>query len=92
MGVSCIDPNKAMQDVFITMKGYKMKIHHAPDYIKNKTADVIKHGSGRAVPNEQWEKNMNLTPAGSDDGHGAFNPREAYKRPTVYPKTNECDH
>jgi len=68
------------------------KVHHAPDYAKNKTADVIKKGSGQTVPSEQWQKNMDLTPEGSDDGHGAFNPRCGYKRPTVYPKTNECDH
>ena len=51
------------------------KTKHNPDYLKDKTADVIKHGNGRAIPNEQWEKNMDLTPAGSDDGYGAFNPK-----------------
>jgi hypothetical protein len=68
------------------------KTHHNPDYSKDKTADVIKKGSGRAIPNEPWEINKDLTPEGSDDGYGAFNPRVARNRPTVYPKTNECDH
>ena len=68
------------------------KIHHAPDYLKDKTADVIPHGSGRAVPNEQWQVNRDLTPKGSSNGYGALNPRPGKDRPTVYPKTNECDH
>jgi len=68
------------------------KIKHSHDYVKNKTADVIKHGSGPAVPNEHWEMNRNLTPEGDNSGYGAFNPRKGKNRPTVYPKTNECDH
>ena len=69
-----------------------MATKHDPDYTKNRTADVVKHGSGRAVPEAQWQINRDLTPAGSDDGFGAFNPRAGKNRPTVYPKTNECDH
>ena len=65
---------------------------HNPDYAKDKTADVIKHGSGRAVPNSQWEKNMDLTPEGSDSAAGAFLPRKARNRPCTHTKTNECDH
>jgi len=68
------------------------KKHHAPDYSKDVTADVIPKGWGEAVPNKQWEVNRDLTPEGSDDGYGAFNPRAGRHRPTVYPKTNECDH
>jgi hypothetical protein len=68
------------------------KTHHAPDYAKDKTADVIKHGSGPAVPNKQWEKNMDLTPAGSSTGKGAFLPRAGKDRPCTHVKTNECDH
>lgn len=68
------------------------KTHHAPDYSKDKTADVIKHGSGRAVPNEHWQINMNLTPAGSDTAAGAFLPRPGKDRPTCHKKTNQCDH
>lgn len=67
-------------------------VNHNPDYSKNKTADVIKHGSGRAVPNEQWQKNMNLTPSGSPTPKGAFNPMSPKDRPCTHVKTNECDH
>lgn len=65
---------------------------HNPDYLKNFTADVIKHGDGRAVPNQQWEVNRDLTPAGSDTPWGAFLPTEGRRRPTPHKKTNECDH
>jgi len=68
------------------------KRHHAPDYLKNKTADVIPHGWGRAVPNEQWQVNMDLTPKGESNGWGAFLPRPGNERPTPHTKTNECDH
>jgi hypothetical protein len=65
---------------------------HNPDYTKDRTADVVKKGSGRAVPNEQWQKNMDLTPAGADNAWGAFLPRTGKSRPTPHRKTNECDH
>ena len=65
---------------------------HNPDYLKNTTADVIKHGNGRAVPNEQWQVNRDLTPAGDDSAWGAFLPRSGKSRPTPHTKTNECDH
>jgi hypothetical protein len=68
------------------------KVHHNPDYAKDRTADVIKKGSGRAVPNEQWEVNKDLTPRGADNSWGAFLPREGKLRPTPHTKTNECDH
>ena len=68
------------------------KTHHAPDYAKDKTADVIKKGSGPAVPNMQWEKNMDLTPSGSPNASGAFNPMPGRIRPCTHAKTNECDH
>ena len=57
-----------------------------------KTADVIKHGNGRAVPNEHWEINRDLTPKGDSDAYGAFLPRPGKERPTPHKKTNECDH
>ena len=69
-----------------------MATKHNPDYTKNKTADVIKHGSGRAVPNERWEINLDLTPRGEDNSWGAFLPRRGSERPTPWTKTNECDH
>ncbi len=68
------------------------KIKNNADYVKNRTADVIKHGNGRAVPNQQWELNLNLTPAGEDSASGAFLPRAGKDRPTTHVKTNECDH
>lgn len=68
------------------------KKSHNPDYAKDKTADVIKKGNGRAVPNEQWEVNKDLTPRGQSDGWGAFLPRAGKDRPTPHTKTNECDH
>ena len=68
------------------------KTHHNPDYAKDKTADVIKKGSGRAVPNEHWQKNMNLTPDGSPTAAGAFLPMTGKTRPATHTKTNECDY
>ena len=68
------------------------KTHHAPDYAKDKTADVIKKGSGRAVPNEQWQMNYNLTPDGHPTAAGAFLPMKAKDRPCTHVKINECDH
>ncbi len=70
----------------------KKKVQHNPDYLKNVTADVIKHGDGRAVPNEQWEVNRDATPAGNNSGWGAFLPRAGKDRPTPHVKINECDH
>jgi hypothetical protein len=65
---------------------------HNPDYTKNRTADVIKHGEGSAVPNEHWQINKDLTPKGADNAWGAFLPRSGKDRPTPHTKTNECDH
>lgn len=68
------------------------KVKHNPDYMKNKTADVINGGSGRSVPNEQWEVNRDITPCGDSTGWGAFLPRPGKARPTPHTKINECDH
>jgi hypothetical protein len=68
------------------------KTHHNPDYLKNKTASVILHGSERAIPNEQWQENLNLTPAGAPTAAGAFLPMRGRDRPCTHTKTNECDH
>jgi hypothetical protein len=68
------------------------KVHHAPDYAKDKTADVIKKGSSPTVPNEQWEMNRDITPHGESNGWGAFLPRTGKSRPTPHTKINECDH
>ena len=63
---------------------------HNPDYAKNKTADVI--AKSNPIPQEHWEYNRNLTPAGNDHGGDAFLPRSGKSRPTPHKKTNECDH
>jgi hypothetical protein len=65
---------------------------HNPDYTKDKTADVVKKGSGPAVPQDHWQVNKDLTPSGKPDGWGAFLPMRAKDRPTPHTKTNECDH
>ncbi len=66
---------------------------HARDYIHNKDADVVKHGKKNAVPNEQWEKILNITPAGiPDDPAGAFLPMSGTVRPVPHKKVNECDY
>ncbi len=65
---------------------------HNPDYLKNTTADVIKNGDGRSVPNEHWQVNRDITPHGESNGWGAFLPRAGKDRPQPHVKTNECDH
>ena len=68
------------------------KVHHNPDYTKDKTADVIKKGSGPVIDQYHWQVNRDLTPAGADNSWGAFLPRPGKARPTPHTKTNECDH
>lgn len=68
------------------------KNKHNPDYVKNKTASVIKHGNDPAIPNQHWEMNRDITPAGNNSGWGAFLPRSGKDRPTPHTKINECDH
>lgn len=68
------------------------KVHHNPDYLKDKTADVIKHGSGPTVPQQHWQVNRDITPKGESNGWGAFLPRAGKERPTPHTKLNECDH
>lgn len=68
------------------------KTHHAPDYAKNKDADVIKKGSGRAIPNEQWERKVTCAYGIPNDPATAFDPMPSKLRPRTYPKTNECDY
>lgn len=66
---------------------------HNPDYMKDRDADVVKHGSGRAVPNGQWEKQITISPQGiPDDPATAFNPLPSKLRPCTHKKTNECDY
>lgn len=66
--------------------------HHNPDYAKNRTASVIKKGSGSTANKDQWEINVNITPAGDNTAWGAFLPRSGKSRPTPYTKINEVDH
>ena len=63
-----------------------------PDYTKNKTSDVVKHGSGPIWPMHHYEHNQDLTPHGSDHPGHVFLPREGKNRPTTHVKINECDH
>ena len=68
------------------------KTHHNPDYAKNKTADVIYKGSGHVVPQDHWEVNRDITPAGNDTPWGFILPRCGKDIPTPHTKINECDH
>jgi hypothetical protein len=69
------------------------KTVHGIDALKRKDASVIKHGQGPAVPNEQWEMNINATPAGADrPSCDNWLPRAGKDRPTPHKKINECDH
>lgn len=68
------------------------RTQHAPDYSKDRTADVIPKGSGPVIPQHHWQVNKDLTPQGDSSGWGAFLPRSGKDRPTPHVKTNECDH
>ncbi len=69
------------------------KIHHAPDYVKNKDASVIPKGNKRAVPNGHWEFRVPASAEGfGDDPAGAFLPRPGKDRPQPHEKINECDY
>lgn len=70
-----------------------MKIHHDPDYSKNKDADVIPKGNKRAIPNEQWEVRVPCSAHGDGDKpDGAFLPTPGKDRAQPHLKINECDH
>ena len=56
-------------------------------------ADVTKHSKGQAVPNQQWEMILNVTPEGiPDDPATAFCPMPGRIRPREHMKVNECDY
>lgn len=60
---------------------------------QRKDADVIMHGSGPANPNEQWEKNVDITPAGNGEWPSAsFLPQSGKTRAVPHTKINECDY
>jgi hypothetical protein len=82
-----------MQRKLLKQKGNKMvKKHHAPDYVKNKTADVIPHDWNPAVPDKQWEERRDFAPTPYPTPIGAFNAMPAKRRPCTHHKVNECDH
>lgn len=69
------------------------KKHHAPDYAKDKTADVIKKGWGSAVPDKQWEMHVNTCyPGDRDLPSASFLPQSGTTRAQPHKKINECDH
>ncbi len=72
-----------------------MKIkHHAPDYAKNKTADVIMKGWDPAVPQEHFIKDVgdSVFPRYEDNSRGAFLAGNGRVRPQPHKMINECDH
>jgi hypothetical protein len=69
------------------------KRQHAPDYAKNRTADVIDSGWEAANPNEHWQVNVDITPEGiRNEPAGAFLPQRGRTRPQPHTKINDCDH
>jgi hypothetical protein len=69
--------------------------HHAPDYAKNKDADVIPKGWGPAVPNTHYVIDVGRSVFA--EGHGnmpsqAFLARPGKNRAQPHIKINECDH
>lgn len=70
------------------------KKHHAPDYAKDKDADVIKKGWGPAVPDEHWIKDVGYTvfPKYEDNPAHAFLAANGRNRPQPHVMINECDH
>lgn len=72
-----------------------MKTKHNPDYSKNKDASVIKKGSGNAIPQEHWVKDVGdsvFARGYGNDPAGAFLARPAKDRAQPHKKINECDH
>lgn len=69
----------------------KQKTVH--DGNKRKDASVTMHGYAQLAPNQQWEVNLNATPAGADrPSCDNWLPRAGKDRPTPHKKINECDH
>lgn len=72
-----------------------MKKHHAPDYAKNKNADVIPKGWGEANPQTHWVKDVGksvFAEGFGNDPAGAFLARPGKDRAQPHKKINECDH
>ncbi len=70
------------------------KKHHAPDYAKNKDADVIKKGWGSAIPDKHYVINVgeSVFPKYADNPKGAFLAGNGRVRPQPHKMINECDH
>ncbi len=70
------------------------KKHHAPDYAKNKTADVIKKGWGPTAPNDHFviDVGSSVFPKYEDNPYGAFLAGNGRVRPQPHKMINECDH
>lgn len=71
------------------------KTHHNPDYAKNKDADVIKKGSGPAVPGQHWEMDVGKSVFArgyGNDPAGAFLARPGKDRAQPHIKINVTDH
>jgi hypothetical protein len=71
------------------------KKHHAPDYSKNKDADVIKKDWGNAIPQDHYciDVSKSVFPRGyGNDPAGAFLARPGKDRAQPHVKINECDH
>ena len=71
------------------------KVKHARDYIHNRDADVIKHGSGKAISDTHWEKDISASsfPQNHDIyPENAFLPMPGSKRARPHVKVNECDY
>lgn len=70
------------------------KKHHAPDYVKNKDADVIMHGWEPAIKQDHSVKEVgsSVFPKYEDNSHGAFLAGNGRVRPQPHKMINECDH
>lgn len=79
--------------IFGNLKGARK--HHAPDYAKNKDADVIPKGNKSAIPNDHYEMDVSksvFAEGFGDDPAGAFLARPGKDRAQPHKKINECDH
>lgn len=79
----------------VITKIHGAKIHHNPDYSKNKDADVIPIGNKKAVPDTYWQKDVSksvFAEGNGDDPAGAFLATPGKNRAQPHKKINECDH
>ena len=77
------------------LKDFMKKKHHAPDYAKNKDADVISKGWGPAIPQKHYEIDVSSSVFATGKGNdpaGAFLARPGKDRAQPHKKINECDY